>query len=372
MTKRVALGFAGPYPALRGSQMLVRQLEQGLRSRGHQVSVVSHGPETSPLPRLGAGRVTRGLGLAWRLWQTARRDRIDVIHAHNYEAALVALPIGRLLGIPVVFHGHAAYGDELPTYVSRRWRGLARWIGERLDRQVPRMAAAVLTVTPGLANRLVSKGLARAGVEWIPPALPLAEVAAALHGPEHANQICYTGNLDGYQNLELLHAAFAQVQAEIATARLLVVTDDPVPCGGRLAEVPGLEFRCGGDLETTRQALAAAAILVLPRTDATGFPMKLLNYRAAGKAIVVSHGAAHGLRDGVEALVVPDGDPDAFAQAIIRVLRDDGLRHRLGAAARRLAEDPIPVGQALDRIESTYRRVLVRAPARLAAVPQPE
>ena len=62
--------------------------------------------------------------------------------------------------------------------------------------------------------------------------------------------------------------------------------------------------------------------------------MKLLNYMAAGKAIVASAGSAKGLVDGVTARVVPDGDAAAFADAIVGLLRDPAARARLGPAPR--------------------------------------
>jgi glycosyltransferase involved in cell wall biosynthesis len=85
--------------------------------------------------------------------------------------------------------------------------------------------------------------------------------------------------------------------------------------------------------------------------------MKLLNYMAAGKAIVASAGSAKGVVDGVTGRVVADGDEAAFADAIVQLLRDPGERARLGAAARRAVADPAAWDGVLDRVESIYRQV---------------
>jgi 1,2-diacylglycerol 3-alpha-glucosyltransferase len=105
---RVALVIAGPYPALRGSQVLVSHLARGLGARGHDVRVVTYGERRGQRPGARPTRVLLDAVLVARLWRVARRARVDVIHAHNYEAAIAGLLVGRALGRPLVYHGHSA------------------------------------------------------------------------------------------------------------------------------------------------------------------------------------------------------------------------------------------------------------------------
>ena len=65
--------------------------------------------------------------------------------------------------------------------------------------------------------------------------------------------------------------------------------------------------------ETQKQA---ADVALCPRREWSGFPMKLLNYMAAGKAVVVSAGSAKAVRDGVNGCIVRDASPDAYAGAM--------------------------------------------------------
>ncbi len=108
---RVALVLAGPYSAPRGSQVLVRQLASGLRERGHEVRLVTYGdrPNGPPGPRLS--RLALDVRLVARLWRTVRRHAIDVVHAHNYEAAIAGLIVARASGRPLVYHGHSALAE---------------------------------------------------------------------------------------------------------------------------------------------------------------------------------------------------------------------------------------------------------------------
>ena len=55
---------------------------------------------------------------------------------------------------------------------------------------------------------------------------------------------------------------------------------------------------------------------------------------AAGRPVVCCAGAAWPITDGVNGLVVPDNDADAFAAAVLRLMDTPKLRRDLGRAAR--------------------------------------
>jgi glycosyltransferase involved in cell wall biosynthesis len=364
---RVALVVAGPYPALRGSQVLVQGLALGLRERGHVVHLVTFGPLATDLPGPRLGRLGRDALLMGRLWRLVGRERIDVIHAHNYEAAIAGLVVARATGRPLVYHGHNALAEELPTYFRRPLvRVLARRVGRLLDANVPRRADFCIAVTEELGAILRHRGVAADGLACIPPAGDPAELAVELPPAREPGLVCYAGNLDGYQHLEFLLRAFARVRVRIPAARLVLVTHAEGDGGGPVASAGvGVEVLHARAYAEVRARLAAADVAVCPRVERSGFPMKLLNYMAAGKAIVASAGSAKGLCDGVTGRVVPDGDEAAFAAAIVELLEDRAERERLGAAARRAVEHAGAWAAVLDRVEAIYRTLAVPTRARL-------
>jgi glycosyltransferase involved in cell wall biosynthesis len=360
---RVALVIAGPYPAFRGSQVLVSHLALGLRERGHAVRLVTYGSRRGHRPGPRPERLAFDALLTARLWRTVRRERIDLIHAHNYEAAIAALLVGRVTRRPVVYHGHSALADELPLYASspaaRRW--MAR-LGRFLDRQVPRRADGCVAVSEDLAARLRRAGVAEQALACVEPAVAPAELDAASDNPGAAGVVCYAGNLDGYQNLDFLLRGFALVlQAEPAARLLLVSHPDARGHAARLAARglgPRVEIVLADSYEAVRRHLRDAAVAVCPRTERSGFPMKLLTYLAMGRAVVACAGSAKGLVDGVTARVVPDGDVAAFAAAIVSLLRDPAARMQLGRAGRCTVESGEAWERVLARIESIYRQIL--------------
>jgi glycosyltransferase involved in cell wall biosynthesis len=355
--------------------VLVGHLADGLRGRGHAVRLVTYGaiPADRPGPR--AGRIVRDLALALRLWRVVRRDAIDVIHAHNYEAAIAGLVVARATRRPLVYHGHNALAEELPSYFTGPGvRRLARGAGRLLDEHVPRRADFCIAVSEELGEVLRGRGVAE--IVCIPPATRPSELGTAAGAATASGAVCYAGNLDRYQNLDFLLRAFARVRSRVPHARLVVVTHaEPRHEARRIAQVgqvEGVEVVRAASYDEVRHRLAAADVAVSPRTERSGFPMKLLNYMAAGKAIVASAGSAKGLEDGVTARVVPDDDEVAFAGAVVELLEDPGLRDRLGACARQAVEDTRAWEDVLDRIEGIYRRVVAarRPPLVPAAFPE--
>jgi len=93
---------------------------------------------------------------------------------------------------------------------------------------------------------------------------------------------------------------------------------------------------------------------VVPILAGAGIRVKIVEAMSAGRATVSTslgcEGLA-GLEDGRH-LVVAD-DPDAFAAAAVRLLRDPSARQRMAADARELAErsyDWRPLGDQLERV----------------------
>jgi len=92
------------------------------------------------------------------------------------------------------------------------------------------------------------------------------------------------------------------------------------------------------DFVTLRQWYARASVIVIPLL-ATNFQAgvtTLLEAMAMGKPVIVSANRAHRelVEDGIDAMLVPPGNPGALRSAIRKLLDDPTERHRLGAAAR--------------------------------------
>jgi hypothetical protein len=98
---------------------------------------------------------------------------------------------------------------------------------------------------------------------------------------------------------------------------------------------------CVGKLElaAVRACLKQCDVFLLPSIWENA-PYSLLEAMAAGKAIVASDcgGVPEILRHEVDGLVARTGDVDSFRRALDRLLRNDGVRRRLGRSARQRVE----------------------------------
>ncbi len=381
---RVAVVAACPFPSLRGSQVLVREIASGLAQAGHAVHVVTYptAQHLAPVERLAIHRVRKlpglwtahpfgwqkvvlDLMLAWTLLGVVRRQRIDVIHAHNVEAPLVAFLVRWLTGVPVVYHAHNALADELPCYFRRSIpRRLARAVGAWFDRRLARTADAVIALSDRLAAYLAVRGAA-GKITVVPPAAPrLAAHTEGRNGRGAAPLVMYGGNLDPYQDLGCLMEAFLRLRAAEPQARLVLVTHRGAhPRTARRAErltrQPGVVVEETPSFASGLRRLAQADVLVCPRGSWSGFPIKVLNYMALGRPIVHARASAHAIDDGVTGLVVDDGDSGALARAMLRVVRDPALGAHLGREARSVARERFALTRVLNNVVEVYEQVVV-------------
>jgi glycosyltransferase involved in cell wall biosynthesis len=81
---------------------------------------------------------------------------------------------------------------------------------------------------------------------------------------------------------------------------------------------------------------------------------------AAGKPIVASTGSAQGIRHAENGWVVPNGDIEAFAQAIITLLKDQVLADRLGRNAQQVINQTYTWDRVVVKIEKIYKTLITQ------------
>jgi 1,2-diacylglycerol 3-alpha-glucosyltransferase len=104
--------------------------------------------------------------------------------------------------------------------------------------------------------------------------------------------------------------------------------------------------------------LAAADIAVVPRSESAGIPTKLLNYMAAGKAIVSFEKSATILENGKTGRLVAPVTAEALAEGIISLLVDRNLALELGRNAKSLILGRLDWPTIVEQIERVYDKVL--------------
>jgi sugar transferase (PEP-CTERM/EpsH1 system associated) len=171
-------------------------------------------------------------------------------------------------------------------------------------------------------------------------------------------RLVFTGAMDYYANVEgvryFVEEIFPLVRAREPRAEFFIVGSKPTD------EVTTLGLRDGvtvtGFVEDVRPYLHSATVCVMPLRIARGVQNKALEAMAAGKAVVATPETVAGLRVVNDEHLLVAGDPRSFAEAVVEVIRDEGLRLRLGNRARVFVEaehDWKPALQKLTQLVET-------------------
>lgn len=383
---RIAMVAACPFPLGRGTPIRIHRLAEALSRRGHEIHVVTY--HLGDPGVLEGVKVHRIRDLRWyrhyepgpthakllildpllvgTLRRVLRSHEIDVIHAHHYEGLLVA-GLSGAVHCPVIYDAHTTLESELHFYPLGLPKKLCRSLGRMLDRRLPRRASHVIAVSEGIKRTLMDlAALPGDRIDVIPNGVESSLFEAIEPDRRRAEKrkiVGFAGNLAPHQGIDHLLAAFSKVLERWKDARLHIVSSSGFAPYEMLARELGIEDAVElkhVPLSELPGMLAAADVLVNPRVEATGLPMKLLNYMAAGRPIVSFEGSAVHLEDGKTALLAEDGNSDALADAILRLLEDDDLAVRLSGAARQKAREEFDWAIRAGEVEAVYERVMAR------------
>ncbi len=324
------------YPRFAGDAAgrFVADAVKHLRAAGTDVEVVSPATFRHYGVAYGAGivgnlrlRPQRVLALPLMLSAFAAAARraardADLLHAHWLPAGLVALSTGK----PFVLQ---LWGTDVE--LARRMRTLAR--------SVVRRARLVICASRALAED--ARELGAREVRVIPSGVDMP-----VDGGHEASPpgILYVGRLSAEKGVLDLVAA--------AEGMPLVVAGD----GPLRAHVPdALGFVPHHELSPLYER---AAVVACP-SRREGFGVACAEAMAHGRPVVAA--AVGGLLDLVvdeeTGLLVPPGDVERLRSALQRMLGDEDLRRRMGAAARRRAEVELSWERVTAATLASYRAV---------------
>src|SRR5215217_2220789 len=343
---------AASYDPVGGMQNHAGQLSAELDRLGvPQTVLTAYRPRAPRRERLGRhGRVLRlgvpsrwlrqGYGPAAATAVATLPGPYDLVHAHLGEDAAVlpvALAAARRWAAPLVVTVHMSPRHTL-TGRGPRERFL-RTVGGTAELVAGRRAAAVITLTERLAAAVRRSGVPAHRVHVVPSGMRAAAFAPPAAG---GRGVLYVGRLHRQKGVDTLVRAVPLLPPEVPVT---LAGDGPERAAlEKLAARLGVadRVRVTGFLPHRQvpELLAGAAVAVLPsRYEELG--TALVEAMAAGRPVVASAvgGIPELVRDGVDGLLIPPGQPAALATAVRAVLADPQLAARLGGHGRaRVAE----------------------------------
>ncbi len=315
-----------------------------------------------PFPSDKTNLVSRALGFAGftalsGLTAAVTNFRPEVVLAMSPPLTLgpAAIAIARMRRIPVVFNVQDIFPDvaiELGMMTSPTVVASAR----KLEQMTYAMSDAVTVLSDDLAANVQEKLPSRAttSVRVIPNFVDTARIVPT--SPENAYRaelglsgkkvVLYAGNIGFSQSLDLVvHAAQAFVDDESVAFVINGQGSARADVERAASSLPNVHFVDFQPRERLAEVLAAGDIHVIPLRKGlarSSVPSKTYSILAAGRPFVAS------VDEGTEVdlvaqrskagIAVPPDDPEAFTNALGRLLADNELTHTMGVAGRAWVE----------------------------------
>lgn len=357
-----------PLDGTKGASAHVRGLVRAFVELGHEVTVIAPLPASSVEAILpGARFVPLEPSEMTRLALESLEPRIARALAHLWnnvgaqEALKCALAFSEFDCLyerlsPFGIAGSLAARERELFHVLEVNAPLA-WEGARyrnqvfadeaaaLEHETLANASLVLTVSSALKELFLHSGLSEDRLAVVPNGVDSAqfqpEGISERNGFGDRIVVGFVGSLKPWHGLDVLTEAFERLIADPRYHLFILGSGPEARNVARVAKryPDRVTWKTGIPHEDVPRHLRAMDIAVAPYPALEPFyfsPLKLLEYMAAGRAIVASHvGQIPELvKHGETGLLVRPGDASDLALAIERLASDPYLRERLGAQAR--------------------------------------
>lgn len=257
-----------------------------------------------------------------------KRERFDIVHLH--EPLIPVLPYMVLLNSSAVnvatFH---AYAPSQPWYNA--FKPYMSFVLGRVDGRI-----AVSPPAREMVNRYFD-----GDYTVIPNGIDVGSYGPHVEPFEWANdgrkRILFVGRFEeSRKGFKYLLRALPLVRQQYPDARLIVVgAGRPEKFEGLMERygVTGVEFKGFVSHEDKARYYASCDVACVPSTGKESFGYVVVEPMAAGKPVVASNiaGYASVMTSGENGILVEPRDPQALALALVRVLADPELQHRLGS-----------------------------------------
>jgi glycosyltransferase involved in cell wall biosynthesis len=308
-----------------------------LRARGIPLDAISLAADVDPIAFL---RIAGYLG----------RLQPGILHTHLVHADVYGQLTGALTGITVRVSTKHGFNE------FRENRGFA--LG---DRAIASLAHTHIAISRGLAKYLEEvEGFDGSSFEIVHYGIEPDGVPRA-YAPDVPRLLC-VGRLIPIKGHIVLLRAFAQARRQVPSLRLDIAGRGPLePALRALVKELGIQdgVRFLGYVAPIQRAIEDAAAVVVPSMG-EGFGMVALEAMERARPVIAAEigGLGELVEDGVTGYLVPPGEAEPLADAIVALASDLPRAAELGEAGRRRALEEFLQDRCTDRTEALYRQAL--------------
>jgi glycosyltransferase involved in cell wall biosynthesis len=359
-------------PMVRGGAIHVRNVVDGLRARGHDVSLVDwndspdrpHQHSVTPRSRFVDGAVRTAVRAA----AVGRRRRVEVVVSKTRKTYLPGLVAARRLGVPHVAH----VGSSLESRA-----GLAnRLSGRSFEARLRAPHDAYFVVCDAIAGELRARGV-RGDIYDVKNAVdterfatePTDTETVAAFRERHVGTVGesdlalgFVGGLHDYKGVFDLADAMAASDHDVS---LLAAGDGPARAelAGRLRD--SATFLGAVPYDDIPAVYHAVDAFVLP-SHTEGLPRVVLEAQATGTPVIATRvgGVPEVIVDGETGLLCTPRDATEIGEAIDRLASDADERARIAANGREAVETSFSWDALYDRYERFLAEVVAETDSR--------
>jgi glycosyltransferase involved in cell wall biosynthesis len=310
------------------------------------------------------------------LVRVMRREQFSIVHTHTPKPGLLGQLAARLARVPIVIntvHGYY-FHENSPASARLFFLNLER-LAARLSSLIffvnrEDMATAVQEhICPSGKMSLLGPGgiginVSRIKRERVSEA-SLTQNREQLGLQPHTPVVGFVGRLVEEKGIPELLQAARIVHTAIPEARFLFIgpkdEDKADAISPEIAQKYGVAKICmfTGLRHDIPELMALMNVFVLP-SHREGFPVSIMEAAAMSLPCVVTNvrGCREAVEHGRNGLLVPLGDVDALAAAIIELLTDKEKARRMGEEGRKMAEERFDEQIVFAKVKAEYARLL--------------
>lgn len=284
---------------------------------------------------------------------------VDLVHTNSLKADILGGAAARLARRPLVWHVRDRIADDyLPSTVATAFR----WMCRVVPTAVMANSHATMRTLHGDADR--------EGYVVVHDGLPVvsAERREALLRDPRRPVIGLLGRIAPWKGQHIFLTAAAQVLRTFPGARFRIIGKVMFDEADYEKQVHVLVDQLGighaiefvGFRSDVAEALSELDLLVHASTTGEPFGQVIVEGMAAGLPVVATDGGGvpEIVVNGETGLLVPMGDAEAMAAAMLRVLSDPVAARKMGALGKVRAKTVFSIERTARAVEAIYARLL--------------
>lgn len=329
-------------PLAGGAEIHTFEVFGRLARRGYDVTLLAAGfPGCAPTAMIDGIRVRR-LANRYLYYGAVPLVARRLVAAEKHEVVvdvLCKLPFFSpwFLRIPCIAMVHHLFGTSAFRQVSFPI-AFVTWLSEKLIPLAYRSSPFV-SVSPSTADDLVARGISRDSIVVIPNGVDHSVYSPDPDAESPRPVVVWLGRIERYKHGEVLLHALTEVRKAVSGVKVVFLGDgSDLPRLRELTRRLGLdgvvEFRGFVSVEEKVSHLRRAHVTV-NTSEKEGWGLTVIEGNACGTPTIASDvpGLRDSVRHGETGLLVPFGDPQKLAAALVRTLIDERLRAALSHAA---------------------------------------